>query len=158
MMASQKLPNCGVGVYAYLCCNLRHLGVPYVRLIPQVLRVLHLGLFAAPSHSMTFCETIIYGSGSFTPACFALHSAGARRFAGQNILTLARCFFIFYNCLYFLTKNYCQLQGLLDDNGNKCYLLMFSARVAELVDALDLGSSALRAWGFNSPLSHQFGE
>ena len=32
---------------------------------------------------------------------------------------------------------------------------MFSARVAELVDALDLGSSAQGAWGFNSPLSHQ---
>ena len=32
---------------------------------------------------------------------------------------------------------------------------MFSARVAELVDALDLGSSAPSAWGFNSPLSHQ---
>ena len=32
---------------------------------------------------------------------------------------------------------------------------MFSARVAELVDALDLGFSAPSAWGFNSPLSHQ---
>ncbi len=29
-----------------------------------------------------------------------------------------------------------------------------SARVAELADALDLGSSGL-PWGFNSPLSHQ---
>ncbi len=26
--------------------------------------------------------------------------------------------------------------------------------MAELVDALDLGSSAPSAWGFNSPLSH----
>lgn len=31
---------------------------------------------------------------------------------------------------------------------------LIRARVAELVDALDLGSSALRAWGFDSPLSH----
>ncbi len=31
---------------------------------------------------------------------------------------------------------------------------MLIARVAELVDALDLGSSAPSAWGFNSPLSH----
>jgi hypothetical protein len=29
-----------------------------------------------------------------------------------------------------------------------------SAKVAELVDALDLGSSARKAWGFESPLSH----
>ena len=28
------------------------------------------------------------------------------------------------------------------------------ARVAELVDALDLGSSRLVLWGFDSPLSH----
>ncbi len=28
------------------------------------------------------------------------------------------------------------------------------ARVAELVDALDLGSSGLWLWGFDSPLSH----
>jgi hypothetical protein len=28
------------------------------------------------------------------------------------------------------------------------------ARVAELADALDLGSSGLRPWGFESPLSH----
>ena len=34
-MASLKLPNCGVGVYAYLLCILRHCGVRYVRLIPQ---------------------------------------------------------------------------------------------------------------------------
>ena len=34
---------------------------------------------------------------------------------------------------------------------------MFSARVAKLVDALDLGSSAPSAWGFNSPLSHHAG-
>jgi hypothetical protein len=54
LMASQKLPNCCVGVYAYLRCILRHCGVPYVRLIPQnsesrmlaYLRALHLGLFA----------------------------------------------------------------------------------------------------------------
>ena len=46
MMASQKLPNCGVA------CILRHCGVPYVRLIPQdsesrrlaYLRALHLHL------------------------------------------------------------------------------------------------------------------
>ncbi len=29
------------------------------------------------------------------------------------------------------------------------------ARVAELADALDLGSSTLTVWGFDSPLSHQ---
>lgn len=29
------------------------------------------------------------------------------------------------------------------------------ARVAELVDALDLGSSGEQPWGFESPLSHQ---
>jgi hypothetical protein len=45
-MASQKLPDCGVGVFAYLRFILRHCGVPYVRLIPQDLRALHLGLFA----------------------------------------------------------------------------------------------------------------
>ena len=52
-MALQKLPNCCVGVYAYLYCILRYCGVPYVRLIPQnsesqrlaYLRALHLGLF-----------------------------------------------------------------------------------------------------------------
>ena len=50
-MASQKLPNCCVGVYAYLRCILRHRGVLYVRLIPQdsesrrlaYLRALHPG-------------------------------------------------------------------------------------------------------------------
>ena len=31
---------------------------------------------------------------------------------------------------------------------------MGCARVAELVDALDLGSSGLELWGFESPLSH----
>ncbi len=30
----------------------------------------------------------------------------------------------------------------------------FQARVAELVDALDLGSSGLAPWEFDSPLSH----
>jgi hypothetical protein len=45
-MASQKLPNCGVGVYAYLRCILRHCGVQGVRLIPQNLRALHLVFFA----------------------------------------------------------------------------------------------------------------
>jgi hypothetical protein len=29
------------------------------------------------------------------------------------------------------------------------------AKVAELVDAPDLGSGALKAWGFESPLSHR---
>ena len=42
----------------------------------------------------------------------------------------------------------------LDELIETDYLLVFSARVAELVDALDLGSSAPSAWGFNSPLSH----
>ncbi len=42
----------------------------------------------------------------------------------------------------------------LDESHETDYLLVFSARVAELVDALDLGSSAPSAWGFNSPLSH----
>ncbi len=42
----------------------------------------------------------------------------------------------------------------LDESNETDYLLVFSARVAELVDALDLGSSAPSAWGFNSPLSH----
>ena len=31
---------------------------------------------------------------------------------------------------------------------------MHLARVAELVDALDLGSSTQKVWGFDSPLSH----
>lgn len=30
-----------------------------------------------------------------------------------------------------------------------------NARVVELVDTLDLGSSAAKAWGFESPLSYQ---
>ena len=34
-------------------------------------------------------------------------------------------------------------------------LNMHFARVAELADALDLGSSG-RPWGFESPLSHHF--
>ena len=34
----------------------------------------------------------------------------------------------------------------------KC--LAHPARVAELADALDLGSSAHKAWGFKSPLVH----
>ncbi len=42
----------------------------------------------------------------------------------------------------------------VDESAETGYQLMFSARVAELVDALDLGSSAPSAWGFNSPLSH----
>ena len=29
-------------------------------------------------------------------------------------------------------------------------------RVAERVDALDLGSSGIKPWGFKSPLSHKF--
>jgi hypothetical protein len=58
VMASQKLPNCCVGVCAYLRCILRHCGVPYVRRIPQDLRALHLGLFAEPSSLRTFCGTI----------------------------------------------------------------------------------------------------
>jgi hypothetical protein len=45
-MALQKLPNCCVGVCAYLRGILRHCGVPCVRLIPQDLRALQLGLFA----------------------------------------------------------------------------------------------------------------
>ena len=45
-MASQKLLNCCVGVYAYLRVILRHCFVPGVRLIPQDLRALHLSLFA----------------------------------------------------------------------------------------------------------------
>jgi hypothetical protein len=37
------------------------------------------------------------------------------------------------------------------------YLIKFNAkaRVVKLVDALDLGSSELSSWGFESPLSHQ---
>ena len=50
-MASQKFPNCCVGVYAYLHGILRHCGVQGVRLIPQdsesrklaYLRALHPG-------------------------------------------------------------------------------------------------------------------
>ena len=38
-------------------------------------------------------------------------------------------------------------------NGLHAYII-WSARVAELVDALDLGSSG-QPWGFDSPLSHQ---
>ncbi len=52
MMASQKLPNCFVGVCAYLRCILRHCGVLYVRLIPQDLRALHLGLFEVSLRSL----------------------------------------------------------------------------------------------------------
>ncbi len=37
---------------------------------------------------------------------------------------------------------------------NQLHSSMTSARVAELADALDLGSSAHRAWGFESPLSY----
>ncbi len=36
---------------------------------------------------------------------------------------------------------------------SKCYRI---ARVAELVDALDLGSSSAEEWEFESPLSHHF--
>jgi hypothetical protein len=36
-MASQKLPDCGVGVYAYLRRVLHHCGVLGVRFIPQEL-------------------------------------------------------------------------------------------------------------------------
>ena len=49
----------------------------------------------------------------------------------------------------------------LDGPGGMAYICarLFSrtanARVAELVDALDLGSSGLCPWGFESPLSHQ---
>jgi hypothetical protein len=35
-----------------------------------------------------------------------------------------------------------------------CLAMMWRARVAELADALDLGSSG-QPWGFESPLSHQ---
>ncbi len=31
-----------------------------------------------------------------------------------------------------------------------------SAKVAELVDAQDLGSCGLKPWGFESPLSHSY--
>ena len=34
------------------------------------------------------------------------------------------------------------------------YSAFVPAKVAELVDALDLGSSRLVLWGFDSPLSH----
>ena len=37
---------------------------------------------------------------------------------------------------------------------NDCFLHLLRARVAELADALDLGSSG-QPWGFDSPLSHQ---
>lgn len=37
-------------------------------------------------------------------------------------------------------------------------ILEIPARVAELVDALDLGSSAFQAWGFESPLSYTIQE
>ncbi len=47
-----------------------------------------------------------------------------------------------------------RVEAGLDESLQTDYLLVFSARVAELVDALDLGSSVPSAWGFNSPLSH----
>ncbi len=38
------------------------------------------------------------------------------------------------------------------------FLGCLTARVAELVDALDLGSSAFLAWGFESPLSYHINQ
>src|SRR6266511_5598151 len=44
----------------------------------------------------------------------------------------------------------------LATNRGLCVILpATSARVAELADALDLGSRGLDPWGFDSPLSHQ---
>ena len=36
------------------------------------------------------------------------------------------------------------------------FKIIFLARVAEMADALDLGSSTFLVWGFDSPLSHKF--
>jgi hypothetical protein len=44
------------------------------------------------------------------------------------------------------------LGGPVSQNG--IYSSRKHAKVAELVDALDLGSSRLVLWGFDSPLSH----
>ena len=46
------------------------------------------------------------------------------------------------------------LPPCLDDGENSVRAFGPAARVAELVDALDLGSSG-QPWGFDSPLSHQ---
>jgi hypothetical protein len=57
-MAAQKLPNCCVGVCAYLRCFLRHCFVPGVRRIPRELRSLHPGFFSFAIFLMTFLGII----------------------------------------------------------------------------------------------------
>lgn len=42
----------------------------------------------------------------------------------------------------------------MNDQKGECFGALARAKVAELVDALDLGSSVLRTWEFKSPLSH----
>ncbi len=47
------------------------------------------------------------------------------------------------------------INSLLEKDNNIDYIhFLYSAKVAELVDALDLGSSVIATWGFDSPLSH----